>query len=219
VLALWPGAVSAQGVDVVARVNPPSSAVAFELQPGQAPAQGVQDSVTEAVKRWNIGVYGGVALDPEMITVGAYGTLGKVFSPAVSFQPGLYLSFGELTTEFGIDLDVTYTLPGERTSAWHPYIGGGLNFALSHQGFEAPVDNSGSVTTPTPTSSTGTTTTTSTTTTSTEEDTSRFNFSDTSFDTGLNFIVGARRASGVFFEMKATAYGVSSVKLLAGFRF
>jgi len=36
---------------------------------------------------------------------------------------------------------------------------------------------------------------------------------------GMNFIVGTRKRSGAFFEMKATAWGVSNVRLLAGFNF
>jgi hypothetical protein len=39
------------------------------------------------------------------------------------------------------------------------------------------------------------------------------------FEGGVNFIVGARRPSGMFLEMKATAYGVSNVRLLMGFNF
>jgi hypothetical protein len=176
--------------------------VALERQQGQAPAQGLQDSITDTVKRFNIGAYGGITLDPEMITIGAFGRFAPIFSPAVAFRPGLYLSFGEVTTEFGIDLDVIYTIPGTNNSAWHPYVGGGPNFALSHRGFEAPADSDDD---------------------SSDDDTtdepSRFDFGDTSFDAGFNFIVGAQRPSGAFFEMKATAYGVSSVKLLAGFKF
>ena len=36
---------------------------------------------------------------------------------------------------------------------------------------------------------------------------------------GMNFIVGMRKRSGVFFEMRATAWGVSNIRLLAGFSF
>ena len=35
----------------------------------------------------------------------------------------------------------------------------------------------------------------------------------------LNFIARARRRNGMFLEMKATAYGVSNVRLLVGFNF
>ena len=69
----------------------------------------------------------------------------------------------------------------------------GPNFALSHRGFDS--------------------------TTAGENQGNRFNFSDTSFDAGLNFIAGVRNRNGMFLEMRATAYGVSNVRLMAGFNF
>ena len=47
-----------------------------------------------------------------------------------------------------------------------------------------------------------------------EDEPSRFDFSDTDFTAGFNFIAGARRANGMFFELRATAYGVSNIRLL-----
>jgi len=35
----------------------------------------------------------------------------------------------------------------------------------------------------------------------------------------MNFIVGMRKTRGAFFEMRATAWGVSNIRLLAGFNF
>jgi len=35
----------------------------------------------------------------------------------------------------------------------------------------------------------------------------------------VNFIAGARNRNGVYLEMKATAYGVTNVRLLVGFNF
>ena len=183
------------------RINASASTAAG---PDQAPAQGLQNTVEDTVKKFNIGVQGGVSIDPEMITLGAFGNFGPIFSPQVRFRPGLYLSFGEVTTEFGFDLDLLYTLPSTAGQAWRPYVGGGPNFALSHKGFEAPPGEG--------TSDDGSTD-------SEDSDSDRFDFSDTDFEAGFNFIVGARRPSGVFFEMKATAWGVANVKLLAGFSF
>jgi hypothetical protein len=71
-----------------------------------------------------------------------------------------------------------------------PYVGAGPNFGLSHRGFETD-----------------------------DDDTGRFDFGDTDFNGGLNFIAGARSQRGVFFELKATAYGVSNIRLMAGFNF
>jgi hypothetical protein len=62
---------------------------------------------------------------------------------------------------------------------------------LSHRGFESGTDSQGN----------------------------RVDFGDTNFDGGVTFIAGARSRSGLFIEMKATAFGVSNVRLLAGFNF
>jgi hypothetical protein len=172
-----------------------------------APAAQAQDNVESVVKRYGIGVIGGVGLDPELIMFGAHGTFGPIFSPGVQVRPGIEFGIGEVTTLFGINLDVLYTLPGTTGGSWSPYIGAGPNFSLSHRTFE---DDTETTTGTTATTSAGNTTTTTR---------NRFNFSDTDFDGGFNFIAGARRTNGLFIEMKATAYGVSNVRLLAGFNF
>lgn len=163
-------------------------------QQTNVPPQGraAEDAVERAVRRFRIGVEGGVALDPELIDFGAHAAFAPIFSRSVEFRPGLEFGVGEVTTMMGINLDVLYTLPGAtRQTRWTPYAGGGPSFALSHRGFE-----------------------------DTESDTgNRFDFSDTDFQTGFNFIAGVRSQTGVFFEMKATAHGVSNVRLLAGYNF
>jgi hypothetical protein len=177
-----------------------------------AAAQQAAGTVQDFVDKYGIGVDGGVGLDPELIIFGAHGTFGPILTPALSFRPGLEFGIGEVTTTFGINLDVLYRFPGATAQTrWTPYVGAGPNFALSHQSFDVP----GTTTTVTATTN-GTTTTTDGTTTETRN---RFNFSDTNFDTGFNFIAGARRQNGVFFELKATAYGVTNVRLMAGFNF
>ena len=113
---------------------------------------------------------------------------------------------GELSTALGINLDVLYTMPGFTSDTqWIPYVGAGPSFGLSHRGFETDEGEHVDLDTPGfPTI---------------DEDRSRFDFGDTDFNGGMNFIVGMRRQSGAFFEMKATAWGVSSIRLLAGFNF
>jgi hypothetical protein len=174
--------------------------------------QGAADAAERAARRYGVGVDGGIALDPELIMFGGHGTFGPIFGPSVLFRPGIEFGLGEVTTLFGINLDVLYTLPGAtRQTRWTPYIGAGPNFALSHRGFATTdvthVDTGTSATTTTA----GTTTTTSTP--------GRFDFSDTDFSGGFNFIAGARSQGGLSVEMKATAWGVSTVRLMAGFNF
>jgi hypothetical protein len=158
-----------------------------------APARQVEDEVEDVVRRFGIGVEGGVGMDPELIMFGAHGTFGPIFNRGVRFRPGIEFGLGEVTTTFGINLDVLYVLPGvARGTRWAPYVGAGPNFALSHRSFETdePDDNG-----------------------------NRFDFGDTDFNGGFNFIAGARHRNGMFLEMKATAYGVSNVRLLVGYNF
>ena len=152
--------------------------------------QRAEAAVERAVRRFRMGVQGGVGLDPELIIFGAHGAFGPFFTPNVEFRPGVEIGVGEVTTALSINLDVLYTLPGAtRGTRWTPYIGAGPNFSLSHRSFEA------------------------------DDDFDRFDFSDTSFKGGFNFIAGARAQNGMFLELKGTAYGVSNIRLLVGFNF
>jgi hypothetical protein len=169
----------------------PVSIVAAQQNNVPAQARQAEDAVERAVRRFRLGVVGGVGLDPELIMFGAHGAFGPIFNRNVAFRPGIEFGVGEVTTLFGINLDVLYTFPGAaRGTRWTPYAGAGPNFALSHRGFESDVD-----------------------------DVNRFDFSDTDFEPGFNFVAGVRSQSGFFLEMKATAYGVSNIRLMAGFDF
>lgn len=166
--------------------------------------QQAEADIESAVERFGIGVQGGVGLDPEIIVFGVHATFGPIFRPTLQFRPAIEVGLGEITTVLGFHFDVIYTVPGfDSDTAWIPYVGAGPNFSLSNRSFETDegdkVDIEGVP--------------------DDIEDRSRFDFSDTDLNGGMNFIVGMRRQSGMFFEMKATAWGVSNVRLLAGFRF
>lgn len=162
-------------------------------QPVPAPVQQAADAVEDAAERFGIGVVAGIGLDPELIEFGGHARFGPIFRPGLIFRPGIDFGLGEVTTSFGINLDVQY-LVNRGGASWAPYFGAGPNFALSHRGFEADIDDI-------------------------DNGRNRFDFGDTDFVSGFNFIAGARRANGMFFELRATAYGVSNVKLLAGYNF
>ena len=168
-------------------------ATAQQPAPVPAEARQLEEDIEDAARRFGLGVQGGVGVDPELLMFGAHGTFGPIFRRGVNFRPGVEFGVGEVTTTFGINLDVLYTLPGmARGARWAPYVGGGPNFGLSHRGFEEE---------------------------GTDENGNRFDFSDTDFEGGFNFIAGARHRNGMFLEMKATAYGVSNVRLLLGYNF
>ena len=167
-------------------------------QPQSVPSgvREVEQDVKDVIKRFGIGVDGGVGFDPELIMFGAHGTFGPLFHRSVQLRPGIELGIGEVTTMLAINFDVLYTLPGSTAQTrWRPYIGAGPTFGVSHRGFET--DEGEGLT----------------------DGRSRFDFSDTDFIGGMNFIAGARTRGGLFLELKATAWGVSNVRLMAGFDF
>ena len=171
-----------------------TDAALFNLQQSNVPpaARQVEQEIEETVERFRIGVIGGVGLDPELVAFGAHAAFAPVFHRNVELRPGVEFGLGEVTTVFAINVDVLYRLPGTTArTRWMPYIGLGPTFGLSHRGFETDED----------------------------DDRNRFDFSDTDFNGGLNFVAGARNQSGLFFELRTTAYGVSNVRLLAGFNF
>ncbi len=178
------------------RADPLANFSMFQQSNVPAGARQAEAAVERAVRRFRIGVQGGVGLDPELIMFGVHGAFGPILRNNVDFRPGIEFGLGEVTTTFGINLDVLYTLPGVGQGArWTPYVGAGPNFALSHRGFETEPEDED------------------------EDDGGRFDFSDTDFVAGLNFIVGARAQNGMFLEMKSTAYGVSNIRFLVGFNF
>jgi len=186
-----------------------------QLDDGQrsnVPAAGrqAQQDVERAARRFRLGVLGGVALDPELIMFGAQGSFGPLFNGAIDVRPGAEVGIGEVTTLLGMNVDVLYTMPGSRQSRWVPYIGAGPTFGLSHRGFETEEDDHVTIN--------GRTATGTVIVGATDGD-NRFDFGDTDFNGGVNFIAGARNQRGLFFELRATAWGVSNVRLLAGFNF
>ena len=171
-------------------------AVAGAQQNVPAPVQRAESTVEQTVKRFGVGISGGVTLDPELLDIGAHATFGPLFTPALRFRPGVELAFGEVTTMLAINLEMLYELRGAVSDTrWMPYLGAGPNFGFSHRRVDTDdIDDD-------------------------VDGGNRFDFSDTDANGGFNFIAGARHANGMFIEMKATAYGVSAIRLLAGFNF
>ena len=168
----------------------------------QAPAnvQQLESQLERQARRFHIGLTGGVALDPELISVNGFATYTPFRQRGILVRPNVELAFGELTTLIGLHVDGLYLLPGvSRSIRWAPYVGAGPNFTFSHRGVDEQQFlsdlNAPAV------------------------DTDRFDFSQWDWNNGFNFIVGARNPNGTFFEMKATAWSVSTIRMLGGFEF
>ena len=172
------------------------------------PAQRAQSEVTRTARRFNLGVQGGAGLDPELVDVGVHGQFGPIFTENFAFRPVFEVGAGELTTMLGINLDVLYTFGASgRDTRWTPYVGAGPQFGLSHMGFETDdlsnIDVDGVTIVDNRTDNTP----------------NRFDLGHTYYTGGMNSIVAINIKPGAYFEMKATAWGVSTIRLLAGFNF
>jgi len=173
---------------------PGSTEVPAQQDPVPASVRRLESQIERGARKYRAGLQVGAALDPELISIEGFSTLGPFFTRNLQFRPGLEFAFGEVTTLFGIHLDGIYTLPGmSRSIRWSPYVGIGPSFAFSHRNFEEETVNGNEV--------------------------DRFDFGEFNWNNGLNFIVGAKSPRGMFFELKATAYGISKIRMMGGFEF
>jgi hypothetical protein len=192
--------------------DPAQTALSIEaLPPRQGLAQGrsqtappdvqrLQAEVERQARRLRIGLDAGVALDPELVSINAFTTFTPFLQRGIMVRPNVELAFGEVTTLIALNVEGLYMLPGLRRSIrWAPYVGAGPNFTFSHRGVNEE-DFIGDLNAP-------------------AVDDDRFDFSQWDWNNGFNFIVGARNPNGTFFEMKGTAWGVASIRLLGGFEF
>jgi hypothetical protein len=171
--------------------DPDTPAAPRTADPVPPDVRAMETTIERQLRRYNAGAVAGVSVQPELIIIGGHATFERVFRRSISFRPGLQLGFGEVSTLLNIDLDVLYAIPGStRGTRWAPYVGAGPTVGFRHRSFENEDDEG-----------------------------NRFDFGDFDADNGFNFIVGMRRANGAFFEMKATASGVTDVRLLAGVTF
>jgi hypothetical protein len=178
----------AQVITVVPRAQGLADASA-EPEPVPPQVRRLEQQIERQARRYRAGVQVGAALDPELISLDGFATLGPFFTRNTYFRPNVEFAFGEVTTLFGVHLDGIYTLPGLSRARWAPYVGAGPTFSFSHRGFED------------------------------QQDGTRFDFGEFEWHNGVNFIVGARNPNGVFFEMKSTAWGAANVRLMGGFEF
>jgi hypothetical protein len=182
---------STEGSDATGRTATRIAVIGTPPPAGEATSRQVERRVQQTVRHYRLGVRGGVALDPELITMGVHMTLGPIFSPRLLLRPNFEFAFGELTTLWAINAEAIYrlssTMPRDR---WSPYVGGGPSFGFSHRGFSTPTGSDRS-----------------------------FDFGDFDFHAGLNLLAGFEKPSGVFVELKSTIYTDPHLRLLVGYSF
>jgi hypothetical protein len=174
------------------------------VQPGNAePSPDEATTVPEGVRslerdierearRYQIGVRGGVALDPELVIAGVQGQIGPIFRSGLYLRPGVDFGLGEVTAMFSLNGDIIYRLPfSSNQDRWSTYFGAGIGVNLLHQNFER------------------------------EEDGKRIDFGDFHSDTALNILGGVRRRGGMFLELKTSVYSRPSptMRMTVGYTF
>lgn len=121
-----------RGVRVASRIT-----VTSPPRTGDAAATGDEDvvpdtvrdlerSIRRQVRRYNVGLRTGVALDPELVLVGVQAQFASGFDRRIVFRPNVEFAWGELTTMFALNLEGIYRLTPQ--GRWTPYFGAGPGF-------------------------------------------------------------------------------------------
>ena len=154
--------------------------------------RGLERAIEREARRFQLGVRGGVGLDPELVIIGVQSQIGPFFSEDLYFRPNIEFGYGELTAMFGFNAEMIYRLPiNSRRGRWAAYFGGGPALNLINQNFER----------------------------NTAED--RIDFDDFRSDTALNILGGIRFRRGTFVELRTTVYSTPSptLRLMFGYNF
>jgi hypothetical protein len=152
----------------------------------------IERDIERQVRRYQVGVRGGVALDPELLVIGAHAQVGPFFRSDVFFRPSVEFGLGEVTSMFAINPEMIYRLPfSSPQDRWSTYLGVGVGINLLHQNFEQ--DNGGK----------------------------RIDFGDFHSDTALNVLGGVRHRGGTFLELRTSVYSDPSptLRLIVGYNF
>lgn len=151
------------------------------------------EGLKDDVGRFRVGVRGGLAVDPELVVIGAQVQLGPVVR-SLWFRPTTEFGFGEVTKVYSINGDLVYFLPfsgqgSNPQTRWNTYVGGGPSVTVLRRDFEGfpnqPIDVD----------------------------------DDWDSEVGLNFVAGALQSNGLFLELRASAYSTPDVRLYIGFTF
>ena len=152
----------------------------------------LERDIEREVRRFQLGVRAGVALDPELVLIGAQMQVGPFFSSDVFFRPNVEFAYGEVTALFALNPEIIYRLPlSSRFGRWSSYVGVGPGFNFVHQDFSRTGGGK------------------------------RVDFSDFHSEVGLNILGGIRYRSGMFAELKTSVYTENSptLRLIVGYNF
>jgi hypothetical protein len=186
-----PGVRVASEVTVVSGAAAPAQGA--EAAPVVPPAvRQLERDIERLARRFQVGVRGGVSLDPELVMLGAQAQVGPFFRSDIFFRPSIEFGIGEVTAMFAFNPEFIYRLPfSARQDRWTSYVGAGLGINLLHQDFER------------------------------DDDDERIDFGDFRSDTALNIFGGLRNRNGMFLELKTSVYSDPSptLRMVIGYNF
>ncbi|MDZ4802231.1 MAG: hypothetical protein SGI92_29075 [Bryobacteraceae bacterium] len=95
----------------------------------------LERSIQRQIRRFQVGVRTGLALDPELVLLGAHAQIATGLSSNVIFRPNIEFAFGELSTLFALNFEALYRLPvSSRQARWGAYAGAGPGVNFVKQG-------------------------------------------------------------------------------------
>lgn len=183
----------ARSVTVTAAAPKPGDPATADqtIAPIPAEVRRLEREIERQARRYGAGFRIGMALDPELVTLGIQAKMGPVFNRNVTFRPSLDFGFGEVTTMASLNLDAVYRIPISsphgRVSA---YIGGGPGFNFLNQNFERAREGDRDI-----------------------------EFDNFDFDPTLNIVTGLDFRNGMFAELRSSAYGRPRIRFVLGFNF
>jgi hypothetical protein len=190
-----PGVRRALTVNVLSAASPTQTAQAGTQAPAPPPpaVRELERDIERQARRWRLGIRGGVALDPELISFGAQSRIGPIFNRNLTFRPNAEFSWGEVTDMIGLNLDMTYRLPiTARQTRWNTYVGVGPALNFVHQNFERD-----------------------------EGEDRDIDFGNFEFDTALNVMAGVEFRRGTFMEVRTGIYAgpAPTFRVIFGYNF
>jgi hypothetical protein len=116
---------------------PPAQAAGPE-QPDVIPPEvrRAEEAIKRGARRYKFGMFGGVAIDPELLAVGVHAQVGPFFNRNLAFRPNVEFDWGEVTWLFGINAEMIYHVP--REGKWDFYFGGGPAFNFVQRDLSRP---------------------------------------------------------------------------------
>lgn len=196
-------------------VSPPAAAAADAAQvpdePIPASVRNLESDIIRQTNRFRLGVRGGVALDPEVVLIGVQTQLGPFFNQNVWARPNLELGFGEVTTLVALNFEAAYRVPVAAESArWQMFVGAGPALNFSKRAFNVAAGEEDNVDVIDDDDVDGE---------DVEEENNRFDFSDLDLDVGLSLLIGIQSRTGMFMEMRGTAYSTPHIRFSIGYSF